>query len=86
MVIVRDMHWKRIPSRLCVCMVGIEGTRVGMEPVECWRCGSIEMLDVHGIDESDIRRYECEDCAVCDSCRHFEGYKCPDWPSCNYKV
>jgi len=44
-----------------------------MEPVECRRCGSIEMLDVNGVDEFTIRRYECADCSVCDSCRHYEG-------------
>jgi hypothetical protein len=50
------------------------------------RCGSVEMLDVTGIDESDIRSYECADCFVCDSCRHCEGYRCPDWPVCHYEI
>jgi hypothetical protein len=44
------------------------------------------MLDVHEVDEADIRRYECADCAVCDSCCHYEGYKCSDWPACHYEI
>jgi hypothetical protein len=86
MVIALDMHRKPILSRYYEGSVEFEGKTVRIEPVECWRCGSIEKLDVQGVDASDIRRYECEDCVVCDSCRHFEGYRCPDWPSCNYKV
>jgi hypothetical protein len=57
-----------------------------MEAVECRRYSSVEMLDVTGVDESDIRRYECTECGVCDSCRHYDGYKCPDWPGCNYEI
>ena len=56
------------------------------EPVGCRRCGAIEMLDVQGADESDIVRYECADCSVCNTCRHHEGYRCSDWPVCDYEV
>ena len=57
-----------------------------MEAVECRRCGSVEMLDVSGADECDVRRYECADCSVCGSCRHYEGYRCADWPTCDYAI
>jgi len=86
LLIMPDKHCKRIPSRF-EYSTGRFGVRtVRMEAVECWRCGSVELLDVTGVDESDIRRYECMDCSVCDSCRHYEGYRCADWPTCHYEI
>jgi hypothetical protein len=82
--IASEKHRKRIPSSCSDSKVVFKGKTLQMEPVECWRCGSIEMLDVEGVDESDIRRYECADCSVCDTCRYYDGYKCSDWPICNY--
>jgi len=64
----------------------MKAVEVKKAPIECWRCGSTEIVDMGGLDESTIQRYECEDCAVCDSCRHYNGYKCPDWPVCRYEV
>ena len=84
MFIAPDKHSKRILSIIHDSTFGFEAKIMRMEPVECWRCGSIEMLDVQGVNESDIVRYECADCSVCDSCRHYEGYRCPDWPNCTY--
>lgn len=59
---------------------------VGAEPVECRRCGLIEIVDVRGLDQFDIQSYECDDCSVCDSCRHYDGYRCADWPACDYEI
>ena len=55
-----------------------------VDAVECSRCGSIEMLDVQGLDEYEIERYECAECEICDSCSHYEGCRCPNWPTCPY--
>ena len=84
--IALDKHCKRIPSTFNECTLGFEGETVGLEPVECWRCGSIEMLDVRGVDEFIIRMHECAECGVCNSCRHYDGYRCPDWPGCHYEI
>jgi hypothetical protein len=81
-----DKRGKRIRPRFDDSTGGFEGKTVRMKAVECWRCGSVEMLDVAGIGEFDIRRYECADCSVCDSCRHYEGYRCSDWPVCHYEI
>ena len=67
-------------------MIEFGGRVVRIEAVEWWRCGSNEMVDVQGVDETTIQRYECTDCSICDTCRHYEGYKCPEWPACYYKI